>query len=56
MHIGEEDEGLNEQRFRRVADLTSCDRAEIHRDEGHSFRKLIVASIVDRFIGVTLDW
>ena len=51
MHIGEEDEGFNEERFRKVTVVLNCDRAEIHRDEGHSFRKITVASIVNRFFG-----
>ena len=55
MHIGDGDEGLDEERFSKVAVVTSCDRAEIHRDEGHSFRKRTLASIVDRFIAINLD-
>ncbi len=55
MHIGDGDEGLDEERFRKVAVLSHSDRAKIHRNEGHPFRKRTVASIVDRFMGITID-
>lgn len=32
MDLGEEDEGSNEERFRKTAVPVNCDRAEIHRD------------------------